>query len=68
MGTHVSILVGRIPWTGKPGGLTVHEVAKESDMTEQLTLSLFHGQGEPRNFVGVFDNEFQNYMWFTPPT
>ena len=52
-------LVGCSPWGGK-----------ESDMTERLTLSLslFHGQGEPRNFVGVFDNKFQNYMWFTPPT
>ena len=26
--THSSILAWRIPWTGEPGGLTVHEVAK----------------------------------------
>ena len=34
MGTHSSILAWRIPWTEEPGA--------ESDMTEQLTLSLFH--------------------------
>ena len=26
--TRSSILAWRIPWTGEPGGLTVHEVAK----------------------------------------
>ena len=34
MATHSSILAWRIPWTEEPGA--------ESDMTEQLTLSLFH--------------------------
>ena len=34
MATHSSILAWRIPWTEEPG--------VESDMTEQLTLSLFH--------------------------
>ena len=35
MATHSSILAWRISWTEEPGGLhTVHEVQKESDMTE----------------------------------
>ena len=36
MATHASILAWRIPWTEQPGRLWGH---KESDMTEQLTLS-----------------------------
>ena len=41
MAKHSSILAWRIPWTEEPSGLhTVHGAAKESDMTEQLTLSL----------------------------
>ena len=37
--THSSILVWRIPWAEEPGGL--HSMgSQESDMTEQLTLSL----------------------------
>ena len=35
MTTHSRSLAWRIPWTEEPGGLR-----KESDMTEQLTLSL----------------------------
>ena len=31
--TRTSILAWKIPWTEEPGGLTVHGVAKESDMT-----------------------------------
>ena len=35
---HYSILAWRIPWTEEPGELyIVHGVAKELDMTEQLT-------------------------------
>ena len=34
MATHSSILASKIPWTEEPGGLQVHGVAKESDMTE----------------------------------
>ena len=33
MAIHSSILAWEIPWTEKSGGLTVHGVAKESDMT-----------------------------------
>ena len=33
---HCSILAWRIPWTEEPG-TTVHGVAKESDMTQQLS-------------------------------
>ena len=39
MATHSSILAWRIPWTEEPGGLQSWG-CKESDMTEQLTLSL----------------------------
>ena len=41
MCTHSSILAWRIPWTEKPGGLQSIR-CKESDMTEQLTHSLFN--------------------------
>ena len=38
MATHSSVLAWRIPWTEGPGGLQSMGVAKESDMTERLTL------------------------------
>ena len=38
MATHSSILAWRIPWTEEPGGLQCMS-HKESDTTEQLTLS-----------------------------
>ena len=38
MATHPRILVWRIPWTEEPGGSP--QGHKESDTTEQLTLSL----------------------------
>ena len=42
MPTHSSILVWRIPWTEEPGGLPWGPWGhKESDTTEQLTLSLW---------------------------
>ena len=41
MATHSSILAWRIPWTEETGGLTVHGVAKESDITERLTSNVF---------------------------
>ena len=41
MASHSSILVWRILWTEEPGGLYSPWDRKESDMTEQLTLSLF---------------------------
>ena len=40
MATHSSILDWEIPWTEMPGGAIVHGVEKESDTTEQHTLSL----------------------------
>ena len=40
MATHSSILDYRIPWTDEPGELYSQWGLKESDMTEQLTLSL----------------------------
>ena len=39
MATHSSVLAWRIPWTGEPGGLQSMG-HKESDMTDQLALSL----------------------------
>ena len=39
MAIHSSILVWRIPWTEEPWQAAVHGVAKESDTTEQLTLT-----------------------------
>ena len=48
MPTHFSILAWRIPWTEEPDGLYSPWGCKESDMTEQLTLSLFKGRfGKP---------------------
>ena len=52
MATHSSILAWRIPWTEESGRLqSVHGGCKESDMTEQLTLSF----------------SFQNYtnIWYS---
>ena len=40
MATHSSVLAWKIPWTEELGRLQ-SMVCKESDMTEQLTLSLF---------------------------
>ena len=39
MATQSSILTWRIPWTEEPGRLYSPWSNKESDMTEQLTLS-----------------------------
>ena len=33
MATHFSILAWEIPWTEEPGGLQIHGVTKELDMT-----------------------------------
>ena len=33
MATHSSILAWEIPWTEQPGGLTVHGLVKEWDVT-----------------------------------
>ena len=40
MATHSSTLARRIPWTEEPSELYSPWGCKESDMTEQLTLSL----------------------------
>ena len=40
MAIHSSILAWEIPWTEEPGGLYSPQDHKESDTTEQLTLSL----------------------------
>ena len=41
MATHSSILAWRIPGIEEPGGSQSEPVHAESDMTEQLTLSLW---------------------------
>ena len=38
MATHSSILAWRMPWAEEPGWATVHEVTKESNMVEQLSM------------------------------
>ena len=38
MATHSSILAWKVPWTGEPDGVSPWG-RKESDTTEQLTLS-----------------------------
>ena len=40
MAPHSSVLAWRIPWMEKPGGLESMGVAKESDMTQQLSNSI----------------------------
>ena len=44
--THSSILALRIPWTEQPGRLQSMGDCKESDMTEQLSLSLFRDNND----------------------
>ena len=39
MATHSTILAWKIPWTKEPEGLQFMRLKKESDMTEQLTLT-----------------------------
>ena len=39
MAIHSSILAWRIPWTEESWQAAAHGVAKESDTTEQLTLT-----------------------------
>ena len=51
MATHSSILAQRIPWTEKPGGLQFWG-HKESDTTEQLTLSSYTCQSVNYFFDG----------------
>ena len=36
MATFSSTLARGLPWVGEPGGVTIHGVSKESDMTQQL--------------------------------
>ena len=38
MATHSSILTWRIPWTEKPGGLTVHSVTQSWTQLKQLSM------------------------------
>ena len=40
MAAHSSIPAWGIPWTEEPGGAAVHMVAKESDVTVQLTNTI----------------------------
>ena len=51
MATHSSILDCRIPWTDEPGELYSQWGLKESDMTEQLTLSLQVNSGKRESIL-----------------
>ena len=39
MAIHSSILTWEVAWTEEPGGLTVHEVAKELDSKSDLAIT-----------------------------
>ena len=39
MATHSNILTWEVTWTEKPGGLIVHEVAKELDSKSYLAIT-----------------------------
>ena len=56
MTTHSSILAWRIPWTEEPGGLQSMG-RKKLDMTEQLTLTLFHINKIKDNIIILIDTE-----------
>ena len=56
MAVHSSILAWRIPWTEEPGGLQSMG-RKKLDMTEQLTLSLFHINKIKDNMIILIDTE-----------
>ena len=56
MATHSSILAWRIPWTEEPGGLQSMS-HKKLDMTEQLTLSLFHINKIKDNMIILIDTK-----------
>ena len=70
MATHSSILAWKIPWTEEPGAIQSMG-CKDSDMTEQLTLSF------SRCTIGCFDTCIyydtftkifycaNNYHWFS---
>ena len=62
MAAHSSILAWRIPWTEEPGGLQSWG-GKESDMTEQLTLSLCSYHYLHPHWPPNFNNlNFLNYI------
>ena len=42
MAMHSSILVGKIPWTEEPGGLTVHGVVERLDCATEHTHIHMH--------------------------
>ena len=58
LATLSSILVWRTPWTEEPGGLSPWG-CKESDTTEQLTLSSGDSNSEP----GLKRKGFQRWPW-----
>ena len=63
MAAHSSILAWRIPWTEEPGDLQSWG-GKESDMTEQLTLSLFSYHYLYPHWSPDFSNlNFLNYIY-----
>ena len=59
-----SVLAGRIPWTEEPGGL--QSIGSESDMTEQLTFSLYLLKGEWGG--GFSQRRFSFASFLMPPS
>ena len=72
--THSSVLAWRIPWTEEPGGLQSMG-HKESDMSEQLTLSLHREHSDQTfseiitlssyKFLLVMNSTFILHMWMS---
>ena len=58
MATHSSILTWRIPWTEKPGGLTVHSVTQSWTQLKQLSIHacVIAMQGNMCSDIGEFQD------------
>ena len=52
MATHFSILDWETPWTQKPGGVTVHGVAKSQTLLERVSMSSSKGSSPPHIITG----------------
>ena len=59
-----SVLARRLPWTEEPGGL--QSIGSESDMTEQLTFSLYLLKGEWGG--GFSQRRFSFASFLMPPS
>ena len=65
MATHSSILAWRIPWTEKPGGLTLHGVSKTQIQLREIHT--VHSRGDqPWVFFGRNDAEAETPVFWSP--